>query len=490
MTGGAGSERRAATRPDVGDVLGGKYRLERLIGEGGMGKVYAARHEELGELFAVKVLEESSARDAQRVLREARATMRLKNEHVVRVIDASAGETHPFMVMELLEGEDLDALVMRTGPLPVQAAVDYVLQACEALAEAHAIGMVHRDVKPANLLLTQHADGRPLVKVLDFGIVKDALGRDDGRGPKTSVTEVGAVFGSPAYMSPEQLRSTKDVDVRTDVWSLGVVLYELLTGRLPFAGESRVALSIAVATSPFLPMRQLRPELPPELDVIVGACLQKALPHRTSSVAELAARLRPFASESGAASCEVVARLAAVRASLVSVPNPVASVVASAASAPAPPLGFTRTGVVTLREPPPYPRWVPAVAACAALLGVALLVGSLAFVRQPKAGAEVTSGANGSSGSREARTSELAASQPPPAATSVPPLAEATVEATNAASSSSAVAFEVPDGTPSRPATTARNGAALAPSATLTPTSTHRPATRTAPNDPRLDKRH
>ena len=473
----------ARVRPGIGDVIGGKYRLERLLGEGGMGCVYAARHEELDELFAVKVLEVArvgSSKDAQRLLREARATMRLKNEHVVRVVDASVGDTHPFMVMELLDGIDLEKLVARAGPLPITEAVDYVLQACEALAEAHALGMVHRDVKPANLLLTKRADGRPFVKVLDFGISKSPPQEGAGKKDhKTTATDVGEVFGSPAYMSPEQLRSTKDVDARSDVWSMGVVLFELLVGDLPFDGESRVALSIAVATAPPARLSERRPDVPPELEHVVTGCLQKMKEHRIQSIAELAARLRPFASAEGAASCETVARLAMVRASLASLPNippPPPST-----SSPAPALGFMRTEVIPRRQPTllGLPLW-----AAGAAVGVAVVVVGAGFAISTRgasppthaltAGREAASTVEMSGAAAPAEPTPVPA--PPPEPTDVP---STDIELPTDPAASAAVAA-----TPPAPPSSGRP-----PSTTTAPPRRPTPAAAPHARDPKLSQR-
>ena len=227
-------------RPSLraGQVADGRYRIERIIGHGAMGVIYEATHLNLGRRVAIKVLLEGTNREdvsAQRLLREARAGMGLQSEHVAHVLDVGflpSGE--PFIVMELLEGADLRAVIDARGALPVDEAVDYVLQACEALVEAHARGIVHRDLKLGNLFLTKRVDGSPLVKVLDFGVSKvsaDPAGRD------MSLTESRAMLGSPHYMSPEQIRSSRNVDNRTDVWALGVILYKMIRRRHPLAAR-------------------------------------------------------------------------------------------------------------------------------------------------------------------------------------------------------------------------------------------------------------
>jgi serine/threonine-protein kinase len=278
-----------------GDVVAGKYRVDRQIGAGGMGVVLAATHLDLLETRALKFLSEAALEDAEsveRFLREARAASRLKSEHVARVYDVGRLPTGiPFMVMEYLEGADLGAMLKSSGRLSIPVAVSYLLQAIEGLAEAHAMGIVHRDLKPANLFLTFRPDGTDCVKVLDFGISKIK----SGNAEDIDVTKTHAVLGSPHYMSPEQMESSRDVDVRSDVWSLGILLYQLVTGELPFKGRTMTEVVAVVFSKPPIPPTKLVPEMPVELEKVILRCLQHDMNARPQNVGELAKELAPFA---------------------------------------------------------------------------------------------------------------------------------------------------------------------------------------------------
>jgi serine/threonine-protein kinase len=290
----------AAARVKPGDVLGGKYKVERILGTGGMGIVVAARHIDLGQRVALKFMLSEAMSDtghAERFLREAKAAVQLKSVHTARVLDVGRLKNdEPYMVMEYLEGRDLDAELAATGALPPHVAVDYILQASEALAEAHGLGMIHRDVKLKNLFLTTTVDGRPLVKVLDFGLAKrlGALG-------DVSLTSTSAVFGSPQYMSPEQMKSAKDVDFRSDIWSIGVCLYELVTGRVPFDAGGVAEICAMVLKDPVPPPSQFVRGLPQDLERVILQCLEKNPDDRLQSFAELAMALQPYASDEGSA---------------------------------------------------------------------------------------------------------------------------------------------------------------------------------------------
>jgi serine/threonine protein kinase len=278
-----------------GDIVAGKYRIERVLGSGGMGVVVAARHIDLDQPVALKfILPHALAGkgNIERFMREARAAVRLKSEHVARVYDVGRdGDDRPFMVLELLEGMDLAKLSKQKGPLPVADAVEYVLQACEALVEAHAAGIVHRDLKPQNLFVTRRLNGTPLLKVLDFGIAK-AFG--PGAVGQMALTDSAAIIGSPLYMAPEQMRSARTAEVRSDIWALGVILYELLGGQLPFDGETVTEVCIRVVNEDPKPLLGLRPALEEPLVAIVMRCLEKEPAGRYHNVSALAAALEPF----------------------------------------------------------------------------------------------------------------------------------------------------------------------------------------------------
>lgn len=283
--------------PSSGDVIGGKYRVGNPIAEGGMGVVVEGLHVQLEESVAIKFLKPDVVGTAgeevvKRFMREARTCIKIRSEHVVRVLDVDTLPTGvPYIVMERLSGRDLDAIVETSGPLPVASTIDYVLQALEALAEAHALGIIHRDLKPANLFLSERADGSPCIKVLDFGISKIESGTDGG------MTHTQAVMGSPRYMSPEQLRASRDVDARTDIWAIGIVLYELLTGRAPFDGGSMTQIAAAILENVPAPLALSSPHAA-AIEAVVMQCLAKKAVERFANVAELAAALAPYGSAS------------------------------------------------------------------------------------------------------------------------------------------------------------------------------------------------
>ena len=305
----ARSQRAKVRDPDpgsallkVGDLLAGKYRVERILGEGGMGVVVAAHHELLDQHVAVKLLYTDIAdREAQsRLLLEARACAKLQSEHVARVVDVDTGaDGLPFIVMELLEGADLCQIADSRGALPRWLVVDYVLQALEGLAHAHSRGIVHRDLKPSNLFLTNRPDGTQIIKILDFGISKSTdpnTGEGTERKKALQLTGGRAVLGSPPYMSPEQVRSPKTVDARTDIWALGILMYELLTNSMPFGGDEMNETFAQILEKEPQPIRGVVNGVPEGLEQVVMKCLAKKRDDRFADVGELARALVAFGS--------------------------------------------------------------------------------------------------------------------------------------------------------------------------------------------------
>jgi serine/threonine-protein kinase len=363
-----------------GDVVAGKYRVDRILGAGAMGVVVAAMHLDLQEKVALKFMLPAvlgSSEAVERFLREARAAVRLKSQHVCRVLDVGrTPEGAPYIVMEYLEGTDVHELLARRRVLPVPEAADIVRQVCEAMAEAHAIGIVHRDLKPQNLFLTRNARGAELVKVLDFGVSKAASDMS-----AALATHTQAIMGSPAYMSPEQLRSSKNVDGRADIWSLGTILYQLTTGRLPYTAETLFALAGEIMDdAPVEPPRKHRPDLPAAFEAIVLRALEKDRERRFATVDELASALEPFAAERGArlrrpiSSPALPAAAAQAVADTIAPPAlgtaetvaPAAVAAVASARAPSPPgtkstLSGAASEVVSVASPPARRRWPLAV---------------------------------------------------------------------------------------------------------------------------------
>jgi eukaryotic-like serine/threonine-protein kinase len=292
--------------PKLGTVLGGKYRLERVLGIGGMGAVMQAEHEQLGEQVAIKFLLGTASQDPDRVKRfsrEAWAAAKIKSEHVVRVLDvASMEDGTPYLVLEYLDGEDLDEVLTANRRLPLATAVDYVLQAAEALSEAHKLGIIHRDLKPGNLHRSYRPDGAACIKVLDFGISKFTRGGD-------AITKTSTLMGSPLYMAPEQLASAKHVDPRVDVWAMGVILYELVTGELPFQGDTLPQICTSVLHGDAKPIHDHLPELPSALWTVLEHTFAKIPDDRYANLATFSRDLCQFGGESARASAAYIARV-------------------------------------------------------------------------------------------------------------------------------------------------------------------------------------
>lgn len=286
-------ERVAPLTRTLPDQIGGRYRIDRILGEGGSGCVYHAMHADLKRAVAIKVVRpgKESPHSVERMRREARAVAKLRGPHVVRLLDygddPSLGR---YIVMEYVEGSTLRE-ELEKGPFAPERAVALAIQACEALGEAHSHGIVHRDIKPANLMLGRAADGREMLKVADFGIAK-------AESHSVTLTESATILGSPKYMSPEQIREARDVDARSDLWSLGVVLYEMLSGRLPYEAFTASGLLARIAADPPVPLRERLPGISVELEAAVMACLEKDPARRIASAADLAERLRGLPADS------------------------------------------------------------------------------------------------------------------------------------------------------------------------------------------------
>jgi eukaryotic-like serine/threonine-protein kinase len=372
-----------------GDVIRGKYRVERLLGTGGMAYVVAALHLHLGQRVAIKLLRPETVQHpevVQRFLREARASSRLESPHVARVTDVDVLDGGaPFIVMEYLEGEDLSQVLASRGPVPVPDAAGWVREACAGVAEAHALGIVHRDLKPANLFLAQKR-GERVVKVLDFGISK--LLED------TRLTQSEVGMGSAEYMSPEQMRSAADVDVRGDVWSLGVTLYELTTGKTPFHADGVGQVAIAILTKDPAPPRSVRPELPPSFEAVVMRCLEKDPGLRYPSASALADALAPFVLAASAPAASAPSPVTPAPRTLVSgvPPRPLPPTISSPIAAPAQTTPWaSSSGLSSMPKPAPAPPraapWGIIAGAGLSVLAAGVVAAAFAFGRQGAPGA-------------------------------------------------------------------------------------------------------
>ncbi len=479
---------------DLGNVLAGKYLIERVIGEGGLGVVAAAKHLQLQQRVAIKYLRPESLKSptlVERFIREARLAASIRSEHVARIYDVAVHEAGtPYIVMEYLAGSDLRTL-LQDGPIAIPDAVDYVLQACEALAEAHVAGIVHRDLKPDNFFLAFGPGGGTSIKLLDFGISKMMITHSDSGRPLTGDTEK---FGTPAYMSPEQLQASATVDARADVWSLGVVLFECLTDRMPFPGTDFPQLCTSILTAAPKKLSEELPGAPPELDLVIARCLEKDREKRYGSVAELADALGPFGLEESVRRVEHIraviqgqtSRRQGPRRSLV---DAVEGRAVTRPSSSGPMRGLTRDAATTTAPEVPAAKKTRGLLVGVALTTLALGVcGGVLMVRNAAhdAGAQVAAGPNGARPPVAAAAPQQPAAQPaadPQAqatatAPAAPP-ASATPPASAAPAGSSAA--PVAAGKAAQPAASGGSSAA-APASSAKASS--RPAKKTGPTAP------
>ena len=435
---------------EIGAVLAGRYRIDRVLGQGGMGIVVQAMHLQLHTPVAMKFLLPEvlgNQQVVQRFLREAQAAVRLRSEHVARVIDVGTLETGaPYMVLEYLDGCDLANFPR--AQLSVGGVVDLMLQACEALAEAHSLGIVHRDIKPANFFIIRGPDGSPQLKVLDFGISK-------APSAQGNLTATQSVMGTPAYMSPEQMRSSRDVDHRSDIWALGIVLYELLQGMPPFGGETFSSMVLKVVNDP-LPRLTVR--LPGDLDAIVYRCLEKDPARRYQNIAELAQALAAYAQS------ETQAAISVQRTSSIMGTSPSRPVIDPGTGQRKVP--STISGAAGARTMPPGKRRWPIFAS----LGVVAAIVGIAIVASTGGGS--TSGKTDGPGTAPAGQPSGNDPATPPGTTASP---------SGTAPSGTAPSWTAPSGTaPS--GTTAGTPAGTAPSGTTAGTPAGTAPSGTAPD--------
>lgn len=280
-------------------VIAGKWRVKRELGRGGVGVVFEALDEQ-GERVAIKVLlPEWRAQEhiLERFAREARVLKQLTTPHVGKLLDVGNLDPDlgdlPFLVLEYLEGMDLDRILNSHGRVPYRQALAWCADACDGVSAAHELGVVHRDLKPSNVFLARTEAPDAVVKVLDFGI---ATGGDPAANPTSNLTGVEQLLGTPAYMSPEQMMASKNVDARSDIWSMGVMMYQLITGYLPFPGEGGLEMFANAMTRPPLPLRkELKEEVPGDVQSILLTCMRKQPEDRFPSMSELSKAIRAAA---------------------------------------------------------------------------------------------------------------------------------------------------------------------------------------------------
>lgn len=414
-----------------GEIFAGKYRIERILGEGGFGLVFAARNIELGELVAVKLLKhDGDPVTAERFMREARSATKIRGDNVVRIYAVDQlDDGDLYMVMEYLEGRDLRREVVEAGPLQVPDAVDCILQACDVIGRAHAIGIVHRDIKSANIFAVRSPDGRRRIKVLDFGIARSLDPVD------VSLTQSAVMLGSPHYMAPEQMVDGHRVDERADIWALGATLFELLTGRPPFGAGSLPQVVHRVQSQPPMRLRELRPEAPAGLEAVILECLQKDREKRYPDVGSLVAALEPFAGDV-ASTLSTNARNAKldVEATL-QIPQP------KAAPAPAPPRATIPSSPSGIAAPAVAAPVVALPASSPKSTTTPLVVAGLAMVVLLAAGVGITRA------TRSSADAQPPAGEASDAPTAVPPTITTTTAAatdTIAAAPPSTMAAENP----------------------------------------------